>query len=86
MISASEYLIAYMKIPGGASVSTVALGFTLPFAGWLADIRFGRYKVIHWSMRIMWIASMLATVSSVVSQLVDEVNKIFQLQCLSSWP
>ena len=78
MISVSEYLIAYVKIPGGASVGTVALGFTLPFAGWLADICFGRYKVIHWSMWIMWIASMLATVSSVVSLLVNDDNKIFQ--------
>ena len=78
MISTSEYLLAYVKISGGASVGTVALGFTLPFAGWLADIHFGRYKVIHWSMRIMWIASMLATVSSVVSQLVNDDNKVFQ--------
>ena len=78
MVSASEYLIAYVQIPGGASIGTVALGFTLPFAGWLADIRFGRYKVIHWSMWIMWIASMLATVISVVSLLVDNENKIFQ--------
>ena len=78
MISASEYLIAYVKIPGGASIGTVALGFTLPFAGWLADIRFGRYKVIHWSMWIMWAASILATVSSVVSLLVNDDNKIFQ--------
>ena len=78
MVSASEYLIAYVQIPGGASVGTVALGFTLPLAGWLADIRFGRYKVIHWSMWIMWAASILATVSSVVSLLVDDENKIFQ--------
>ena len=78
MISVSEYLIAYVKIPGGASVGTVALGFTLPFAGWLADIHLGRYKVIHWSMWIMWIASILATVSSVVSLLVNDDNKIFQ--------
>ena len=86
MVSASEYLIAYVQIPGGASVGTVALGFTLPLAGWLADIRFGRYKVIHWSMWIMWAASILATVSSVVSLLVDDENKRFQLQYLSSWP
>ena len=89
MISASEYLIAYVKIPGGASVGTVALGFTLPFAGWLADIRFGRYKVIHWSMRIMWIASMLATVSSVVSLWLMTTTKSFkkcQLLCLLLWP
>ena len=56
----------------------VVLGFTLPFAGWLADVRFGRYKVIHWSMWIMWAASILATVSSVVFLLVNYENKIFQ--------
>ena len=45
--------------------------FTLPFAGLLADVYLGRYKMIRWSMWIMWVASMLATVSSVVAQMVD---------------
>ena len=35
-------------------------------AGWCT-----RYKVIQWSMWIMWVGSMLATLSSVVAQLVD---------------
>ena len=48
-----------------------ACSFILPFAGWLADVHFGRYKVIQWSMWIMWIASMLATVSSVIAQMVN---------------
>jgi peptide/histidine transporter 3/4 len=78
MVSASEYLTAYVKISGGASIGTVALGFTLPLAGWLADMYLGRYKVIRWSMWIMWTASMLATGCSVVAQLVDNDNKIFQ--------
>ena len=75
----SEYLIAYVKIPGGASVGTVALGFTLPFAGWLADIRFGRYKVIRWSMWIMWIASILATTNSVMEQIIPGHHNTFMV-------
>ena len=65
-----------MQIPGGASIATVTLGFTLPLAGWLADVYLGRYKVLLWSMWIMWTASMLATLSSLVAQLVDSYNKI----------
>ncbi len=49
----------------------VTVGITLPIAGWLADVYLGRYKVIHWSMRIMWIGSILDTTSSVVAQLVN---------------
>ena len=49
----------------------VAGCFTLPIAGWLADAQFGRYKVIRCSVWIMWIATVLATVSSVVAQVLD---------------
>jgi peptide/histidine transporter 3/4 len=49
----------------------VAYSFVLPFAGWLADVYLGRYKVIRWSMWIMWVGSVLATVSSVVAQMVN---------------
>ena len=54
----------------------VVWGITLPFAGWLADVYLGWYKVIHWSMWIMWVASMLATASSVVAQLVNITKNI----------
>ena len=49
----------------------ITVGLTLPIAGWLADVYLGRYRVIRWSMWIMWIGTMLNTVSSVVAQLVD---------------
>ena len=49
----------------------IILGITLPIAGWLADVYFGRYKVIYWSMWIMWVGSMLATTSSTIVQMVD---------------
>ena len=63
--SAYSYLTAFIE-PQGLEITIVALGLTLPFAGWLADIHFGRYKMIKWSIWIMWAASMLATINSVV--------------------
>ena len=57
-------------------VHFVALLFTLPIAGWLADVYLGRYKIIQWSMWIMWVGSMLATLSSVVAQLVDSYASV----------
>ena len=45
-------------------------GLTLPTAGWIADVYLGRYKVICWSMWIMWAGSILATTSSVYSSTV----------------
>ena len=49
----------------------ITVGVTLPIAGWLADVYLGRYCVIRWSIWIMWIGTMLNTISSVVAQLVD---------------
>ena len=59
-------------VPKGLEITVVALGLTLPFAGWLADIRFGRYKVIRCSIWIMWIVSMLITINAVVAQFVTD--------------
>ena len=49
---------------------------TMPIAGWIADTRIGRYKVIRCSIWIMWIATVLATLSSVIAQLVDGYSSI----------
>ena len=73
LASVPYYLMEY--VPRGLKVGLVAWGFTMPFAGWLADVHFGRYKVIRWSMWIMWTASMLATLSSVVAHLVESYSK-----------
>ena len=77
IVSVSSYLLAFV-IPNGFKIAIVAWGLALPFAGWLADIRFGRYKVIRWSMWIMWIASMLATANSIVGQFVADDHIIFR--------
>ena len=42
----------------------------------MADMYLGRYKVIHWSMWIMWVGSMLATLSSLIAHLVDSYASI----------
>ena len=65
----------YQKIGQGlpvALISTeiIALGLTLSIAGWIADVHFGRYRVIYLSIWIMWAALMLTTVSSVLTKAV----------------
>ena len=47
---------------------------TMPIAGWLSDVYFGRYKVTYWSVWIMWIASILSAVSSTIAQLVSSYD------------
>ena len=44
------------------------VGLTMPIAGCLADIRFGRYKVISASIWTMWLTSMLLTAGVVIGQ------------------
>ena len=36
-------------------------GILFPIGGWLADTRIGRYRVIHYSMLLMWVGTILAT-------------------------
>ena len=76
VVSVFNYLIALIT-PEGLEITTVAWGLTMPFAGWLADIRFGWYKVMHWSMWIMWTASMLATINSAIAQDVTGYDRIY---------
>ena len=52
------------------SVMTI-IGVTLPIAGWLADIRFGRYGVMCCSIWIMWISSVLLAVVHVVFSFIE---------------
>ena len=58
------------------NVPLIALGLTLSIAGWIGDVRFGRYKVISLSIWIVWAAIMLATLSFVLSKTVDSYTSI----------
>ena len=51
-------------------------GITVLIAGWLADTRIGRYKVVRYGIWIMWLATVLATVSSVIANLNETYIKI----------
>ena len=55
----------------------IAFGLTIPFAGWLADVRFGRYKIISSSIWIMWISALLLTIGQLVLQLVGVSNMVY---------
>ena len=52
----------------------ISVGFMIPLAGWLADIRFGRYKMIRLSIGTMWISSLLLTASLIILQSLDLYN------------
>ena len=55
----------------------ISFGLTIPFAGWLADVRFGRYKIISSSIWIMWISALLLTTGQLVLQSVSELNAVY---------
>ena len=70
------FFINYQTNPDGNfglefSLQLVAGGLTLSIAGWLADVWFGRYKVVCLSIWVMWVAYMLITASTVATHLVD---------------
>ena len=69
-------LVQYVDSGYEFRIWLVAFGLTPPIAGWLADACIGRYKVIRCSVWIMWIATVLATVSSVIVQLVGKYSSI----------
>jgi dipeptide/tripeptide permease len=52
------------------------LGIAVLIAGWLADTLIGRYKVMRSSIWIMWIAAVIATMSSVVAHLYESYGVI----------
>ena len=63
-------------------VQVIVFSMTLSIAGWIADVRFGRYRVIKLSMWIMWAAIMLDTVSSVLTRAVDSYTSKMH-RCMS---
>ena len=53
----------------------IAWVIAIPLVGWLADVCIGRHKMVCWSLWIMWITFLLATVSSLTAQLVESYTK-----------
>ena len=54
----------------------LAGGVALLFAGWLADVYLGRYKVMCLSTFLIWAGSVMLIASSVTAQLVDGYGRI----------
>ena len=63
----------YDKVTSKA-VFAVFVGIALLIAGWLADTRIGRYKVVSTSILIMWIAAVIATISSITAYVYSNQN------------
>ena len=50
------------------SIIEAVIALMLPLFGWLADVHFGRYKVISCSLWMLWISCLLYTMALVVSE------------------
>ena len=58
----------------GLIAGVVGMSLIVPVAGWLADTCVGRFKVIYGSVWIMWCASVLLTLSTVLARYIDKYN------------
>ena len=68
------YLLNILLVSCHNSVITgvvTIIAVTLPIAGWLADVRFGRYRVMYCSIWTMWVSSLLLTIVYVVFSLIE---------------
>ena len=57
----------------------ISISLILPFAGWLADVHFGRYRVIYWSTWAIWISGVLITANFVAAAIVKTYNYHYAL-------
>ena len=73
----AQYLMReYLMREYLSTIWLVAFSLTPVIAEWLADAHIGRYRVIRCSVWIMWIATVLATVTSVIAQLIETYSRI----------
>ena len=54
----------------------VVLVFYYPFAGWLADVYFGRYKVMHAHLLLMWVGSVAIVLTLIVEYLYPQTTTV----------
>lgn len=59
-----------------AAIHAVNTIFFYPLAGWLADVYFGRYRVIRVSIWIMWVGMLLVAVCLGVEYLISNTSKV----------
>ena len=70
LVSAMYFYTSHLasRIHHSRSVLNAVQIIMIPLAGWLADVRFGRYKVIRFCIRIMWVCSPLLTSILIILQ------------------
>ena len=64
----------YKVVIVGALLSNYLPRLLYPFAGWLADAKLGRYKVMRYSLWAMWIGSALLILISTIRYTVNGVD------------
>ena len=62
--------------PLGVSVIINAVISIYPILGWLADVHYGRYRVIIWSLRIMWVVSCIYCLLHVLLDLLKDFGTV----------
>jgi peptide/histidine transporter 3/4 len=77
----NENIVNHVSNTGLILISSTLL---YPLGGWLADTRLGRYTVISYSMRIMWIGSLLLTTNEVLADVhaVQVAFRTWTFRCL----
>ena len=61
----------------------IPMGLTVVLAATLADFRFGRYKVISFSLWIVWICSILLTLTAIITDFIHIGCKVSQVLHIS---
>ena len=49
-----------------SGIILICIALLFPIGGWLADTRLGRYKTVRYSMWIMWLCAILATLGEIL--------------------
>ena len=58
------------------------MGLTLPLAGWVADVHYGRHKILSCSLWMMWISSLFLTVTLVAANFTNYKHEIIPVTIL----
>ena len=68
------------------SIVRVMVWTTYPLAGWLADTYFGRYRTIHFSMWIIWVATVALMIFTLLLYLYPENDRLDTIVCYALYP
>ena len=65
-----EALLLTSNVPNPSVILVMCMLF-YPILGWLADVKFGRYQIVRWGLRTIWVVSILFCLVSVILNFVD---------------